>query len=90
MYDLTIKDDDELEIIIATCKNNVTSLENGNDKIIDEMSKIRRNILNIVNTNYKTCDSLNIKIEDLYETLSKFTKGKENIDMILSNKKKFL
>lgn len=36
---------------------------------------------------YETFYSLKTKIEYLHETLSKFTKEKDNLDMILSNQR---
>lgn len=37
--------------------------------------------------NCKTCDSLKIEIKYLHETLGKFIKGGENLDMIQSSHK---
>lgn len=35
----------------------------------------------------ETCDSLRNKIEDLHEILTKFTMGKDYLDVILSNQR---
>lgn len=43
------------------------------------------NIRNSIGT-YETCVSLKKEVTDLHETLSKFTKGKENFDLIISSK----
>lgn len=50
-----------------------------------KVKMIRRRTL--LSNSYETCDPFRNKIESLHVTLSKFTKGRENTDMILSNPK---
>lgn len=55
-----------------------------------EMRKYKiANIRNQTRT-YKICVSMKNKVKDLHETLSKFTKEKENLDLILSSQKPYL
>lgn len=56
-----------------------------NDPNSSDESKEDRNICLI--TNYKTCDSLKHEIEDLYQTLSRFTRVIDDIDMITYNQR---
>lgn len=54
-----------------------------NEIIIYELNQHK--ICVVKSNKFETCDSLRGEIEDLYKTLSKFTKGKYNLDMIPSN-----
>lgn len=86
MFDLSVKlskKNDELERNILAFQNHIKALESENDNISDEMNTLRRQDLKI--NKCETCDSLRNEIENLHETLSKFTQGKQNLDMILSN-----
>lgn len=86
MFDLSVKlskKNDELERNILAFQNHIKALESENDKISDEMNTLRIQALKI--NKCETCDSLRNEIENSYETLSKFTQGKQNLDMILSN-----
>lgn len=38
-----------------------------------------------MDTKCQICENLNIKIEDLHETLSKYIKDRDNLDKFLSN-----
>lgn len=55
-----------------------------------EMRKYKiANIRNQTRT-CKICVSMKKKVKDLHETISKFIKEKENLDLILSNQKPYL
>lgn len=58
-------------------------LENNNKILYEEIVNIRRESLK--STKCDSCDSFKIEVANIHETLSKFTKRKENLDLILSN-----
>lgn len=90
MYALSVrmcKDNDKFEKFIPDNRNPGKSLEEENERIIDELNCLRRNAIN--SSKCKTCDFLRIVIEDLCETLSKFPINIDKLDMVVSNRRDY-
>lgn len=64
-------------------KNHIKVVKNENDRSNDENNEQRRKTLK--SNRCKKCNALKIKIDNLYETLTKFTVEKNNIEKILSD-----
>lgn len=87
MFKLSVKlskENGKLEISIIVFKGYIDFLENGNKIIGEEITAIINQYLKL--DKCEICVSLKIEVDDLYETLGKFTKGNEKLDLILSSK----
>lgn len=78
---------DHVERNIIEFPNHVKIVKNENDRISDETSVLRRQSLK--SNGCEKCNSLRNKVESLHEFLIKFTKGKDNLD-IIDQTKEFL
>lgn len=77
-----IKEHDKIEKGNVDLKDYIKFLENSNETLKYEITNIR----NQVGT-CETYDSMKKEVKDLHKTLIKFTKGKEKLDLILSNQR---
>lgn len=66
-------------------RNHRKSFEDENERIIDELNQLK--ICSMKHNKHEIYNSWRNEIEDLYEILSKFTKEKDNLNMILYNQR---
>lgn len=72
------------EIYLAY-QNRVKALESENNKLRNQTNMIIKQALKT--NSCETCGPLKNEFESFHETLIKFTKGKDNLNMILSNQR---
>lgn len=78
-----VKDIEKLEMNNIDLNGYIEFLKNKNQIFGEEISSIRSESLQ--SDNCESCEFFKNEVTSLHETLEKFTKGKNNIDLLLSN-----
>lgn len=85
------------EQIISTSKDTISSIELKNKNILEEIESLKRRQYNIIESSYSSynildesikwyqCDILKNKIDDIQNTLDKFTKWTNNLNLLLGS-----
>lgn len=88
MFKLNVKlnkENDKLEKNIIDLKDDSKFLENNNKILGKEISSIRREWL--ISNKCESYESLKNGVTNLHETLEKFTKDKNKLDLIISSQR---
>lgn len=88
MFQLSVKvskENKKLEKSITDLKDYVEFLENSNKILGEEISSIWSE--SFKSNKWYSCESLKNRVTNFHETLGKFTKGKDKLNLILSSQK---